>query len=782
MIYLKYFYKIVFLICLSGICLIGCDSKTIPGNLINVSQGEANNHAPMTSNVSKTIAKNSLLTLSLIALSSDQDGDELTYFTLGDLPKHGTLLLVHTEKPSLIYQAFTSERLQKKFDGHHLSIQYRPNKDFIGQDKFSYQLTDARGLQSKPSQVNVFVTEKGIQETNHPPIANNLKVTTHVKESVYIDLHSLAVDEDGDRITFSFIKKWGQTYTDAKHGKMILGSYIDYLPETAGVESISFYVCSKGYCDKSVKGVVTIQTLMPSGGILGKLKVLPKSRFIMMSIMAAISIMMFVFALWFVSQYKPKQLKWVGTVMLLLGLTVLFSFLSLVSFSSFASLSASLLAKHQLSLKLCFLGILLVGGGYSCLFPTGTLAFWTGIARLMKKKILLVLIMMTNALILFYHFTGITLPAIALDIYLPIYNSFKYDIIGHDIGPAHSQRILLPFLASLLPLGTVLSFKVVNSIFINLAVIVLYRIWKDLNIKLYLIVIAFLWLFLHVYGVIRLYNFYPTTVYAPSYFFNAALIYVILKKQYKWFLLLLPIGALQYSGFMIINLAFFGYKFLVYFFGVSPTKEGNNALFTIGVSNILMLVALELPEILINPQVPHNSGIIEGFEYHFIWASLGFQNFNIVILMITYFVCYGGLLLLGIQKFNHSYQNTELYHGLIIFFAVHLVIAMNGSITSYSMLWPYPFLMTLILLSINQVNPLKVMILVIASIPLLRVSIDFPFVLDPGLYQSSRGPYLSLWGTYMIVLYIFSNYLMKSSISLEALIRFFKENTNLIKR
>ena len=118
-----------------------------------------------------------------------------------------------------------------------------------------------------------------------------------------------AVDVDGDPITFSFIKKWGQTYTEAKHGKMILGSYIDYLPQTAGVESISFYVCSKGYCDKSVKGVVTIQTLMPSsGGILGKLKVWPISHFIMMSIMAAISIMMFVFD--FVLFYKlfPKAL------------------------------------------------------------------------------------------------------------------------------------------------------------------------------------------------------------------------------------------------------------------------------------------------------------------------------------------------------------------------------------------------------------------------------------------------------------------------------------------
>ena len=146
------FYKIIILTYLSGVWLIGCDSKEIPGNRINASHGEANN-APMTRIVNKSIAINSPLTISLIALSSDIDGDELTFFTIGNLPKHGTLLLVQTYNPSIIYHSFTSESSQNKFDGHELSIQYLPNKDFIGKDKFSYQVTDARGLQSKSGQV-----------------------------------------------------------------------------------------------------------------------------------------------------------------------------------------------------------------------------------------------------------------------------------------------------------------------------------------------------------------------------------------------------------------------------------------------------------------------------------------------------------------------------------------------------------------------------------------------------------------------------------------------------
>ena len=70
-------------------------------------------------------------------------------------------------------------------------------------------------------------------------------------------------------------------------------------------------------------------------------------------------------------------------------------------------------------------------------------------------------------LIFFYHGYFISLPAISLDAsgYIALYHMFKDNILGY-INEEHYTRVLVPYLASLIPVSEpVLAFKILNTIF-----------------------------------------------------------------------------------------------------------------------------------------------------------------------------------------------------------------------------------------------------------------------------------------------------------------------------
>jgi len=271
-----------------------------------------------------------------------------------------------------------------------------------------------------------------------------------------------------------------------------------------------------------------------------------------------------------------------------------------------------------------------------------------------------------NTTIISYHFQAVSLPAIALDSYgfISIYDFFKYDILGWTRSD-HFRRILLPFMASLVPLDdSVLSFKVVNIISINLMVIILHKIWGELQIRSYLIIMAFFWLFLHQYGPIRFYNFWPTSVDVPAYLFNTVLLYVVLKNEYKWLLLVAPVAALQHETFFVFTHVLLFYKISSFYFFGNRSSKNKSALIFIGSSCVLMFIAMSLPS-LINPQGQGHSFIriisnltqILGERY-----ILG-----TIPLVMVHFFCYAGLLLLALLNFNQSYRNLEWLTVLILF-------------------------------------------------------------------------------------------------------------------
>ncbi len=131
------------------------------------------NHLPVTQDVNLKVAKNENINSNFLA--KDEDGDNL-FFKLIDKPSKGTITL--------------------NTDG---TFTYTPNKNVVGNDLFTYKANDWQG-ESNIGMVNI-----EIYEFNHPPVANNISITTQ-KNHPFTGLFN-ATDLDDDKLTYKIITK-----------------------------------------------------------------------------------------------------------------------------------------------------------------------------------------------------------------------------------------------------------------------------------------------------------------------------------------------------------------------------------------------------------------------------------------------------------------------------------------------------------------------------------------------------------------------------------------------
>ena len=131
------------------------------------------NHLPVTQDLNLKVAKNENITSNFLA--KDEEGDNL-FFKLIDKPSKGTLTL--------------------NTDG---TFTYTPNKNVVGNDVFTYKANDWQGA-SNLGMVNI-----EIYEFNHPPVANNISITTQ-KNHPFTGLFN-ATDLDDDKLTYKIITK-----------------------------------------------------------------------------------------------------------------------------------------------------------------------------------------------------------------------------------------------------------------------------------------------------------------------------------------------------------------------------------------------------------------------------------------------------------------------------------------------------------------------------------------------------------------------------------------------
>jgi len=131
--------------------------------------------------------------ITMILRGEDADGETLSYKIL-KVPNHGIL------------------------DGEGSHRIYHPNRDYVGDDAFTYQVRDTHDGTSNIATVKIVVTP-----VNDVPIANNDKVSTRENRSVSLKPLLNDIDSDGDSSKLHIV-----SLTQPKYGKVLLKNEVVY--------------------------------------------------------------------------------------------------------------------------------------------------------------------------------------------------------------------------------------------------------------------------------------------------------------------------------------------------------------------------------------------------------------------------------------------------------------------------------------------------------------------------------------------------------------------------
>ena len=742
---------------------------------------QSENNPPNANSISKRVMKNNSFSLFLSSLVSDQDGDIVPYMEISQFPKHGRIELINPVGLTAYSFSKNNSLPAKKFDGGILRVRYVPDENYIGEDSFAYRATDSQGTQSDIQTVSVAIGQEPSSEKEHLPVAKDFSVSTQVRSAVHIDFRSLTLDLDGEPLKIDFkelvSRKPGGTYAKSLHGlSEYARDYLNYLPGSVGEETIIYTASDEQGNSATGKIIITI-TKENRGGNFGLL-------LSNLSTSKAKGGSNFENIKTFFSGLPFKRIIDSGTrglVFLLLGSVFTIFVLYLIELFTlnhiypedqgviriayfgmvFLGLFLCKSGVTILSILMIALGLCFTVWGILVLLPIDFSKLRMSLFRLPLDYPLTLLILLLNYLILYFNFMAISIPAGALDSdsFIATYNFYKHDILGYS-PVAHSGRLFTPFLASLVPVDNVLTaFKVVNIIFINLGVIALFKLWKGLQINLFLIWTAFLWLFLHQYGIVRYSNFWPTTVNVQAFVFFTLLIFIIFENRYKWLLLVCPIGTLTHDSFLIFTIALLGYKSFTYYRSVDRPKDDKKTLQWILGSIVITILASKFFKGLL--YVPEPGALIHSAQA-FISKYLGSEGTVWVFVVIcSFFNAYGAFLILLVQNIFSSYRNDSLYNLLILFVIINVAFCIV-TITDGRIFMGYPFIMTLTLLSINSLPSSLVGIGFFLSLPLTKIAVNYPFGKDPTpMFQSFPLGAMSMYGIYLILLYYFLSTLKK---------------------
>lgn len=673
------------------------------------------NHLPVVSQLfKKTISMNEAISISLGSLVTDSDGDELIY-KITALPKNGKVILERAAKIPAMGRK-KNGLLGIPF-GSYILVKYIPNASFIGEDEFLFSVSDRKDeFQSGKIQINV-VDPSIFLQSNAPPSVIKGVFEASVGTPISINGLALALDPDGDPMSFDFYKPefkrsrppfTGNPWFPLKRGKVYTdeGSFFSYLPAKEGMDSFD-YVIDDDH-GHSVIGSIEIHNKL-ADPLVGLEKYL--------------------------------------TLFVRIGfkiLVILASFLLFLFFATQTSLGRTFQEKIRLPkffIPKCF-------------------SFYQSCAEKIKQHLLFIVLFMFNIAYFYYHFCHVTLPeTTSWYSYYATFNFFKNGIIPVDEG-IFLQRLLIPFLASLVPSSNPgFCFWVVNWVLMNLTVLSLYSVWNLLSLKKYLMFLAFFWICFSPHGIVIFYNLVPYGSDSLQYFFYAVLLLIILTKKYKWLLILTPVATLGKETCLSVIMIFFIFSF--FHNKLHPGKE-KVPLFMIFSSLLLGFAVRNIPTYWIAS--PEHNLTLNTLRMLWFGSLISFWvHFELVIIwLIVQFLAFGGLLLIGLQNFVQAYRNTFVYNALLLFssFATVVSLLLSGDMERVSA-YGSPFIMTLILLLINGLNARFVVLVFVLSLPLLHLYANIPF--DDVIFEDATADFgrMSLYGVYMLMLWIFIRYLFQ---------------------
>lgn len=345
--------------------------------------------------------------------------------------------------------------------------------------------------------------------------------------------------------------------------------------------------------------------------------------------------------------------------------------------------------------------------------------------------------------------------------YRNIYDYFQGYREDYKVPHPFHQRILVPFLASLIGSDIIPTFQWVNLFFSLLAVAVLFLLWRDLGFELKWFWAGFIWLIFHWTGMIRLNAFDPITVDLPTYAFQALFLWLVLKRKFIHLLWLAPLAAIQKESFVALPV-------LLFIYGAwhnRKTKEGFYDIPLIVASIVLGVAAQSIVNYNF-PPLEEGKGALITLAYHGKEAIL--HPFELIRWLAAMSMAFGPALWLAFDHYRKTnrYDNTRnlllMYSGLYLAFG----ILAGGDMTRIIFLG-FPFIATWIIFELEEIGKSKLFWLGLLSLPL---TFFWKMLPDPAWQWEaweSWYPEFAGWETVLIVL----AYVIFTSLILQRLIK-----------
>jgi len=191
---------------------------------------DTSNKTPDTVADTTTTAQGAAVTINVLANDSDANGDALTITSVSK-PQFGTATT----------------------DGQ--SVTYTPNANFVGNDSFSYFVSDGKGGTAAGS---VTITVNGLGGPNQAPTATNDSATTTQGSAVTIDVLANDADPNGDALSISIDGLPTNGTATVENGKIV------YTPNAGFTGTDSFtYIVSDGKGETATATVTITVTTEP---------------------------------------------------------------------------------------------------------------------------------------------------------------------------------------------------------------------------------------------------------------------------------------------------------------------------------------------------------------------------------------------------------------------------------------------------------------------------------------------------------------------------------------
>jgi len=310
--------------------------------------------------------------------------------------------------------------------------------------------------------------------------------------------------------------------------------------------------------------------------------------------------------------------------------------------------------------------------------------------------------------------------------YLQVYQFFQKQVDDYNVIFPINSRILVPFLASQLPFeNPVHNFLLINITFTILSVLAIYFLWWKLRIPTGHIMTGFFWLLIHWVGIIRYNIFDPITVDLPLYLFQTLLLFIIFKRKYLWLLLLGPIATIQKESFPALLIVIL----IVSIFENYSDKTSYKNTLIIGVALALSFTTESIVSYYFPPVDPGKNAIIV-ILFHM--KEMLLNPFRFIRWVVAIFTAYGPLLMLALWVGIKSKTLTKGDRYLIFLSLTYLFFSLfaGGDMTRILFLG-FPFIMTWILIKLENTRGFMFKAAFIAGIPLLKLFGSIP---DPAVY------------------------------------------------